>query len=76
MRIRYRGHSLHLRLTRDAHGPRGDGAATPISLCVDGEVYEFVSSTTRVFRLNDEATDGVIVENRTGRTDVRDTPKI
>ena len=63
MRIRYRGHSLHLRLTRDSLTVRGgDGAAPPISLCVDGKVYEFVSGTTCVFRLNDEATDGVIVE--------------
>ena len=63
MRIRYRGHSLDLRLTRDSLTVRGrDGAATPISLCVDGKVCEFVSGTTRVFRLNDETTAGVIVE--------------
>ena len=55
MRIRYRGHSLDLRLTRDALRVRGrDGAAPPISLCVDGKVCEFVSGTTRVFRLNDK----------------------
>jgi trehalose/maltose hydrolase-like predicted phosphorylase len=60
MRIRYRGHSLDLRLTRDSLRVRGrDGAAAPISLCVDDKVYEFVSGTTRVFRLNTEATDGV-----------------
>jgi trehalose/maltose hydrolase-like predicted phosphorylase len=64
MRIRYRGHSLDLRLERDALTVRGrDGAAPPISLCVDGKVYEFICGTTRVFRLNDEATDGVVVEN-------------
>ncbi len=64
MRIRYRGHSLDLRLTRDSLRVRGrDGAAPPISLCVDGKVCEFFSGTTRVFRLNDEVTDGVIVEN-------------
>jgi beta-phosphoglucomutase family hydrolase len=52
MRIRYRGHSLDLRLTRDWLTIRGrDGAAPPISLCVDGELCEFVSGTTRVFRL-------------------------
>jgi len=63
MRIRYRGHSLDLRLTRDSLRVRGrDGASAPISLCVDDRVYEFVSGTTRVFRLNTEATDGVIVE--------------
>ncbi len=61
MRIRYRGHSLDLRLTRDSLRIRGrDGTAAPISLCVDGKVCEFVSVTTRVFRLNDEATDGEI----------------
>ena len=53
MRIRYRGHSLDLRLTRDSLTIRGrDGAAPPISLCVDGKVCEFVGGTTRVFRLN------------------------
>ncbi len=59
MRIRYRGHSLDLRLTRDSLTIRGrDGAAPQISLCVDGKVREFVSGTTRVFRLNEEAADG------------------
>ncbi|HUW82153.1 MAG TPA: glycosyl hydrolase family 65 protein, partial [Phycisphaerae bacterium] len=54
MRIRYRGHSLDLRLTRDALRVRGrDGAATPISLSVGDKVCEFPSGTTRVFRLND-----------------------
>jgi hypothetical protein len=63
MRIRYRGHSLDLRLTRDSLTVRGrDAAAPPISLCVDGQICEFVSGTTRVFRLSDEATDGAIVE--------------
>jgi transketolase len=32
------------------------------ALCGDDKVYEFVSGTTRVFRLNDEPTDGEIVE--------------
>ncbi|MCF7676034.1 MAG: hypothetical protein K9M97_11865 [Akkermansiaceae bacterium] len=63
MRIRYRGHSLELWLTRDSLTIRGpDGAAPPISLCVDGKLCEFVSGTTRVFRLNDKATDVAIVE--------------
>ena len=53
MRIRYRGHSLDLRLTRDSLTVRGrDDAAAPISLCVDGKICEFVSGTTRVFQLN------------------------
>jgi trehalose/maltose hydrolase-like predicted phosphorylase len=52
MRIRYREHSLDLRLTRDSLTIRGrEGAASPISLCVDGEVFEFASGTTRVFKL-------------------------
>jgi hypothetical protein len=63
MRIRYRGHALDLRLTRDSLTVRGrDGAAPPIALCVDGEVCEFVNGTTRVFRLNDEAPDDGVVE--------------
>jgi len=58
MRIRYRGHSLDLRLTRGSLTIRGrDGAAPPITLCVDGEVFEFASGTTRVLRLNDDAID-------------------
>ena len=58
MRIRYRGHSLDLRLTRESLADRErDGVATPISLCVEGKVCEFASGTTRVFRLNDEAKD-------------------
>ncbi|MGK2942582.1 MAG: beta-phosphoglucomutase family hydrolase [Immundisolibacter sp.] len=57
MRIRYRGHSLDLRLTRDSLRVRGHEAeAPPISLCVDDQVYEFVGGSTRVFRLNDATT--------------------
>ncbi len=54
-RIRYRGHSLDLRLTRDSLTVRGcDDAVPPISLCVDGKLCEFLSGTTRVFQLNDK----------------------
>lgn len=68
MRIRYRGHSLDMRLTRDSLTIRGcDGAALPITLCVDGEVCEFVSGTTRVFRLNDDATDVATHRDATAR---------
>jgi hypothetical protein len=52
MRIRYRGHSLDLRLTRDTltvHG-RERGAA-PIHLGIQDEVYEFAGGSTRVFKL-------------------------
>ncbi|MDD2732881.1 MAG: HAD-IA family hydrolase [Desulfuromonadaceae bacterium] len=56
MRIRYRGHSLDLRLTRDSLTVRGhDAAEPPFSLCVDGEVCEFVSGSTRVFQLANKA---------------------
>jgi trehalose/maltose hydrolase-like predicted phosphorylase len=76
MRIRYRGHSLDLRLTRDSLKVSGrDSSAAPISLCVNGKVCKYVGGTTRVFPLNDEAT-GEIVENRTGPTDARDMPEI
>ena len=57
MRIRYRGHSLDLRLTHDSLTVRSrDGAPPPITLFVDGEVSELVSGTTRVFRLNEAGT--------------------
>lgn len=63
MCIRYRGHSLDLRLTCDALTVRGrDGTAAPITLCVDGKTCEFVSGDSRVFRLNGR-TGGVMVEN-------------
>lgn len=52
MRIRYRGHSIDLQLTRDALTVRGhDRQAAPISLCVAGETYNFVGGSTRVFPL-------------------------
>jgi beta-phosphoglucomutase family hydrolase len=58
MRMRYRGHSLDLRLTRDSLTVRGrDGTASPILLCVDDQVYEFASGSTRVFRLGDDSAD-------------------
>ncbi|MEO8599488.1 MAG: glycosyl hydrolase family 65 protein, partial [bacterium] len=63
LRIRYRGHSLDLRLTRDALTVRGrDGAAAPISLCVDGKVCEFASDTTVVFQLNEHSKNGAIAK--------------
>jgi beta-phosphoglucomutase family hydrolase len=56
MRIRYRGHSLDLRLTHDALRVRGhDDRAAPIFLCIGGKVCEFASGTTRVFELSAEA---------------------
>ena len=54
MRIRYRGHSLNLRLTHDSLTIRGsDSSAPPISLCIDNEICAFISNTTRVFQLNE-----------------------
>ena len=58
MHLRYRGHSLNLRLTRDSLTVRGgDSSAAPISLCIDDKVCEFVSNTTRVFPLHNRTTD-------------------
>jgi beta-phosphoglucomutase family hydrolase len=52
MRIRYRGHSLDLRPTRDTLTVRGrEPGAAPIKLGIKDEVYEFVGGSTRVFKL-------------------------
>jgi trehalose/maltose hydrolase-like predicted phosphorylase len=52
MRIRYRGHSLDLRLTRDVLTVRGhEPGAAPIKLGIKDGVYEFVGGSTRVFTL-------------------------
>ena len=57
MHIRYRGHSIDLRITRDSLTVRGfDLGVAPISLCVAGKIYEFAGGTTRIFQLNDEVT--------------------
>lgn len=53
MRMRYRGHSLDLRLTRNALTVRGhDRGAAPIHLGIRNEVYEFAGGSTRVFKLS------------------------
>jgi trehalose/maltose hydrolase-like predicted phosphorylase len=58
LHIRYRGHSIDLKLTRDALTVRGeDVEVAPISLSVAGTMYQYVSGTTRVFRLHDGAAD-------------------
>jgi trehalose/maltose hydrolase-like predicted phosphorylase len=55
MRIRYRGHSLDLRLTRDTLTVRErERGAAPINLGFKDEVYEFAGGT-RVFKLESEA---------------------
>ncbi len=59
--------------TQDSLTVRGrDGAASPITLCVDGKDIEFVSGTTRVFRLNDKATVAIVKKDPTGGPE-RDT---
>jgi trehalose/maltose hydrolase-like predicted phosphorylase len=63
MRIRYRGHSLDLRLTRDTLTVRErERGAAPIRLALKDEVYEFAGGGTRVFQLNDEATKSAILQ--------------
>ena len=52
MRIRYRGHSLDLRLTRDTLTVRGrETGVAPIKLGIKDDVYEFVCGSTRIFKL-------------------------
>jgi beta-phosphoglucomutase family hydrolase len=56
MRVRYRGHSLDLKLTREALTVRGhDGGAAPIRIQVRDEVHGFASGATRVFELGTSA---------------------
>jgi trehalose/maltose hydrolase-like predicted phosphorylase len=52
MRIRYRGHSLDLRLTHDSFTVRGKNrGAPPITLSINDRIEIFVSGTTCVFQL-------------------------
>jgi beta-phosphoglucomutase family hydrolase len=52
MRIRYRGHSLDLRLTRETLTVRGrERGIAPITISVNNEVHEFTCGTTRTFPL-------------------------
>ena len=68
MRIRYRGHSLDLKLTQDSLTVRGrDRNVAPISLSVEGMVYEFLGGTTRVFQLHDKVADAEVPANLTLR---------
>ncbi len=54
LRIRYRGHSIDLHLTRNALTVRGEDLdVAPITLSVAGKTYEFFSGSTRVFQLDD-----------------------
>jgi trehalose/maltose hydrolase-like predicted phosphorylase len=57
MRIRYRGHSLDLRLTRDVLTVRGhEPGSAPIKLGIKNKVYEFAGGSTRVFELGGAGT--------------------
>ena len=59
MRIRYRGHSLDLQLSRDRLTVHGrDRSPTPINLGIQNEVYEFAGGSTRVFILNRAGSKG------------------
>jgi beta-phosphoglucomutase family hydrolase len=52
MRIRYRGHSLDLRITRDALTVRcREPGVAPIRIAFKDEVYEVAGGTTHVFKL-------------------------
>jgi trehalose/maltose hydrolase-like predicted phosphorylase len=52
MRIRYRGHSLDLRITRDALTVRcREPGVAPIRIAFKHEVYEVAGGTTHVFKL-------------------------
>jgi len=58
LRIRYRGHSIDLRLDHDTLTLHvHTGIAAPIALLVGGEKYELQSGTTRGFPLTAAATD-------------------
>ena len=57
MCIRYRGHALDLRLTRDTLTVRGrERGAASIKLGIKNEAYEFTAGSTRVFKLGNAGT--------------------
>jgi beta-phosphoglucomutase family hydrolase len=59
LRIRYRGHTLDLRLTRDTLTVRGrELGATPIRLALRDEIFEFAGGETRVFDVGGGAAPG------------------
>ena len=67
LRIRYRGHSIDLHLTRDALTVRGEDLdVAPISLSVAGKTYEFLRGTTRVFQLHDAASKHALLKTEPG----------
>jgi beta-phosphoglucomutase family hydrolase len=61
MRIRYRGHSLDLRLTRDTLTMRcREPGIAPIRLGFKDKVYEVAGGTTHVFKLGSESEQAAI----------------
>ena len=63
LRIRYRGHSIDLHLTRNALTVRGEDLdVPPITLSVAGKTYEFLSGSTRVFQLDDALPKHALLE--------------
>ena len=67
LRIRYRGHSIYLHLTRDALTVRGERLdVAPILLSVAGKIYEFLNGTTGVFQLGDAGPKHVFVKTEPG----------
>ena len=53
MRVRYRGHSLDLKLTREALTIHGhERGLSPIRVQVNGEPHDFAGGETRVFKLS------------------------
>jgi trehalose/maltose hydrolase-like predicted phosphorylase len=54
LRIRYRGHTLDLRLTPKTLTVRGrESGIAPIRLCIQDEIHELTAGTTRTFELRD-----------------------
>jgi beta-phosphoglucomutase family hydrolase len=64
MRLRYRGHSFDIRVTRDRLTVRGrERGLVPVNLAVGDEVFEFDGDGTRVFEL---ARDDAPAARKTG----------
>jgi len=63
MRLRYRGHSIDLRVGHDVLKVRTrNSLAPPFALCVDDQVCEMAGGTTRVFQLGGESSGGARAE--------------
>lgn len=61
MRIRYRGHTLDVRVTHDSLAIHGrERAAQPIQLAWKNEVHEFAGGSTRVFEIEPDRTAATV----------------